>query len=583
MKQILINSEDLQVSVAVVENGELEDFSIERTDQSRVSGSIYKGRIRNLEPSLQAAFVDIGTEKNAFLHYWDMLPATQDMLEGGGEAPDPEPPEEDEADDDEAADISVPAGAPVDDAAIASAGGGLLGRLRQLFQREADAGPVPEPASEKAGPPNGGRRSRGRRSRGRRSRRTPFTAEDIPDLFKVGQDVLVQVSKGPIGHKGARVTTNLSIPGRYLVLLPNSTHVGVSKRVETREERDRLRGILERLELPEGMGLICRTVGSGCSEEQFRDDLAGLLDTWRQLEQINRTRPAPCCVYQEPGLPERCMRDQLTEDVDEIVTDSKEVFDLANDLARRLSRQERVKVKLYQNPKPLFERYNLTEQIERVFRRQVPLPGGGHICIDETEALIAIDVNSGKNRSGKDHPETILTTNLEAVREVTRQLRLRNVGGLIVIDFIDMRQRKDQTTVFRALKTELAKDRARTRVYPITPLGLVEMTRQRETESVRSTVYCPCPYCQGRGLVKSATSMSVEIQRRLQEIMQRKRRTSQLRVMVHPSILERLKNEDAALLSGIEAQFGGELTFRGDPGLHREEFRIINTETGVEL
>jgi len=579
MKQILINSEDLQVSVAVVENGELEDFSIERTDQSRVSGSIYKGRIRNLEPSLQAAFVDIGTEKNAFLHYWDMLPATQDMLEGGGDAPEPELPEEDEAEDDEVADRAE-AATP---AAPAAPAGGLLSRLRQLFQREGEAAAAAVPESDKAGPAKGGRRSRRSRSRRSRSRRTPFTAEDIPNLFKVGQDVLVQVSKGPIGHKGARVTTNLSIPGRYLVLLPNSTHVGVSKRVETREERDRLRSILERLELPEGMGLICRTVGSGCSEEQFRDDLAGLLETWRRLEQINRTRPAPCCVYQEPGLPERCMRDQLTEDVDEIVTDSKEVFDLANDLVQRLSRPERVKVRLYQNPRPLFERYNLTEQIERVFRRQVPLPGGGHICIDETEALIAIDVNSGKNRSGKDHPETILTTNLEAVREVTRQFRLRNVGGLIVIDFIDMRQRKDQMTVFRALKTELAKDRARTRVYPISPLGLVEMTRQRETESVRSTVYCPCPYCQGRGLVKSATSMSVEIQRRLQEILQRKRRTSQLRVMVHPSILERLKNEDAALLSGIEAQFGGELSFRGDPGLHREEFRIINTETGTEL
>jgi len=407
--------------------------------------------------------------------------------------------------------------------------------------------------------------------------------DDIPELFKVGQDVLVQVSKGPIGNKGARVTTNLSIPGRYLVLLPTSTHVGVSKRVESREERERLRGILERLALPDGMGLICRTVGAGRSEEQFRDDLAMLLETWRRLEDTNRTTPAPCCVYQEPSLPERSLRDLLTEDVDEVVTDSKEVFDLANDLVGRLSRAERVKVRLYHNPKPLFERYNLTDQIERVFRRQVPMPGGGHICVDETEALIAIDVNSGKNRSGKDHPETILTTNLEAVREVTRQLRLRNVGGLIVIDFIDMRSRKDQMTVFRALKDELAKDRARTKVYPISPLGLVEMTRQRETESVRSTVYCPCPYCQGRGLVKSATTMSVEIQRRLQEILQRYRRTAQLRVMVHPSILERLKNEDAELLSGLEAQFGGELTFRGDAGLHMEEFRIINTESGAEL
>jgi ribonuclease G len=577
MKQILINSEDLQVSVAVVENGELEDFQIERTDRSRLSGSIFKGRIRNLEPSLQAAFVDIGTEKNAFLHYWDMLPATQDMLEGGDEAPGRRPRQADE-EVPEAEEEDAPAAEVAAVTTVPAAG--LLGRLKRLLRL---SGSTAEPAVAAAAPEGrsaGGRRPR---RRPRKPRRPTFTVEDIPELFKVGQDVPVQVSKGPIGNKGARVTTNLSIPGRYLVLLPNSTHVGVSKRVESREERERLRQILEHLNIPEGMGLICRTVGAGRSEEQFRDDLALLLDLWRKLEETSRTTKAPCCIYQEPSLPERSLRDLLTEDVDEVVTDSKEVFDLANELVSRLSRAERVKVRLYRNPKPLLERYNLSEQIERIFRRQVPLPGGGHICVDETEALIAIDVNSGKNRSGKDHPETILTANLEAVREVTRQLRLRNIGGLIVIDFIDMRSKKDQMTVFHALKDELAKDRARTKAYPISPLGLVELTRQRETESVRSTVYCPCPYCQGRGLVKTATTMSVEIQRRLQEILQRNRRTAQLRVMVHPSILERLKNEDAALLAGLEAQFGGELTFRGDPALHMEEFRITNGETGAEL
>jgi len=571
MKQILINSEELQVSAAVVENGQLEDFVIERTDTSRLSGSIFKGRIRNLEASLQAAFVDIGTDRNAFLHYWDMLPATQDMLEGDGPAGrEPEDAEDPAAEADEPAAAGSPNGIPP---------AGWLARLKSLLRLPA-AGPEPAPPQADSRPR--GRSSR-RRGRGRRPRRTPFTVEDIPELFKVGYDVLVQVSKGPIGNKGARVTTNLSIPGRYLVLLPSSTHIGVSKKVESHEERARLRGILERLDIPEGMGIICRTVGAGRSEEQFRADLAMLLEAWRALEETARTKPAPCCVYQEPGLPERALRDLLTEDVDEVVTDSKEIADLTTALVGRLSRAERVNVRLYKNPRPLFEHYGLTDQIERIFRRQVELPGGGHICVDETEALIAIDVNSGRNRSGKDHPETILTTNLEAVREVTRQLRLRNLGGLVVIDFIDMRTKKDQITVYRALKDALAQDRARTRVYPISPLGLVEMTRQRETESVRSTVYGPCPYCQGRGLVKSATTMSVEIQRRLQAILQRYRRTSQLRVTVHPTILERLKNEDAALLAGLEAQFGGELSFRGDPALHMEEFRITNAETGGEI
>ncbi len=572
MKQILINSEELQVSVAVVENGELEDFLIERTDRSRLSGSIFKGRIRNLEPSLQAAFVDIGAEKSAFLHYWDMLPATQDMLEGDS-LPGREPEDIDDPAETAGEEPEAPAGA------AETVPPRWLDRLKSLLHlppAETGAGAHPEqPAADGQRP--------ARRGRGRRTRRPAFTVEDIPELFRVGQDVLVQVSKGPIGRKGARVTTNLSIPGRYLVLLPNSTHVGVSKKVESREERERLRDILRRLPLPQGMGLICRTVGAGRSEEQFQADLAMLLDAWHALEETARTKPAPCCVYQEPDLPERALRDLLTEDVDEVVTDSKEVADLATALVRRLSRAERVKVRLYRNPRPLFEHYGLVPQIERIFRRQVELPGGGHLCIDETEALIAIDVNSGKNRSGKDHPETILTTNLEAVREVARQLRLRNLGGLIVVDFIDMRSRKDQMTVYRALREALAKDHARTRVYPISPLGLVEMTRQRETESVRSTVYTPCPYCRGHGLVKSATTMSVEIQRRLQQIFQRYRRTLQLRVVVHPTILERLRNEDATLLSDLEAQFGGELSFRGDPALHMEEFRIVNAQTGTEL
>jgi ribonuclease G len=501
-----------------------------------------------------------------------MLPATQDMLEGDGPAGrEPEDVDEAEPELEEEAVSNGQAGAPPS---------GWLARLKSLLRGN---GTEPGPALEAtAAPQPDGRRPR-RRGRSRRPRRPQVTVEQIPELFKVGQDVLVQVTKGPIGNKGARVTTNLSIPGRYLVLLPSSTHVGVSKKVESREERERLREILTRLELPEGMGIICRTVGAGRSEEQFRSDLSMLLETWRELEETARTKAAPCCVYQEPSLPERTLRDLLTEDVDEVVTDAKEIAELATALVRRFSRAERVKVRLYRNPRPLFEHYGLRDQIERIFRRQVELPGGGHLCVDETEALIAIDVNSGRNRSGKDHPETILTTNLEAVREVTRQLRLRNLGGLIVIDFIDMRAKKDQTTVFRALKEALAQDRARTRVYPISPLGLVEMTRQRETESVRSTVYCPCPYCQGRGLVKSATTMSVEIQRRLQEILQRFRRTMQLRVTVHPTILERLRNEDATLLAGLEAQSGGKLSFRGDPSLHREEFRIANVETGAEL
>ena len=542
MKQILINTEGLQTRTAVVENGKLEEFFIERKDRDRLVGSIFKGRVRNLEPSLQAAFVDIGTEKNAFLHYWDMLPATKEMLEG--ETPRQQGPQQ--------ADDSV---------ADEAAKGGLVSKLKEkLFP----AKPAPV-------------------RRRQRRQRNPFTVDDIPNLFQPNSDVIVQVTKGPIGTKGARVTTNLSVPGRYLVLLPSSAHIGISKRVEDAEERARLRDVLRRMKLPENMGIICRTVGAGKKEKHFRRDLDMLMGSWSRIEELVSSKPAPCCVYEEPGLVERSLRDFLTEDIDEIVADSKAACELAQDMLRNLTKQERVKIRHHKSPRPLFDRYNLAEQVENIFRRRVALPSGGYICVDETEALIAIDINSGKNRAGKDHPETILNTNLEAVDEVARQLRLRNIGGLVVVDFIDMRSRRDQHTVFRTLKQALLADRAKTKVFPITPLGLVEMTRQREQESLQSTVFSMCPYCQGKGLVKSATSVSVEIQRRLQEVLQRGKTGMQMRVTVHPQVLERLRNEDAELLVSLEEEFGGELSFRADPALHMSEFRLQNLATGAEL
>jgi len=282
-------------------------------------------------------------------------------------------------------------------------------------------------------------------------------------------------------------------------------------------------------------------------------------------------------------LVERALRDVMTEDVDEVVSDSKEVCDQAQEMSDKLSRRERVKIKHHRDAVPIFQRYRLAQQIDNIFGRRVPLPSGGYICIDETEALIAIDVNSGKNRKGKDHPETIKQTNLEAVEEIARQLRLRNIGGLVVLDLIDMRDKEDQREIYKALKTALLEDRARTKTYAISPLGLVEMTRQREQESLLDAIYAPCPYCEGKGMVKSALSMSVEIQRRLQHILRGRRKPDHVRVMVHPSILERLRNEDADVLMGMEKEFGGELSFRGDAALHMEEFKLFDQNGGAEL
>ncbi len=560
MKQILINDEGLETRVAVVNDGKLVDYFIERKGEQQLVGSVFKGVIRNLEPSLQAAFVDIGAEKNAFLHYWDMLPASRDKLEQVFD-------NEDENESTNPNETKLKDGTKLTKSTFFN--------LREKFFNKQ--------AKDKQDSQKGGRSRRGRGRGGRGRNKAPAcSVEDIPELFPVNSEVIVQVTKGPIGTKGSRVSTNLSIAGRYLVLLPNSGYVGLSKKIDDKSERDRLRKILTKGGLPKGMGVICRTVGAGKKEQVFENDLNNLLSQWTNAENKIKTEKAPCCIYKEPTLIERCLRDYLTEAVDEVVADSKETYDRALAIVKSLSRGERVKVRFFKSSQPVFDKYRLRDQIENLFRRQVTLPSGGYLCIDETEALTAIDVNSGKNREGKDHPETILRTNLEAVEEIARQLKIRNIGGIVVLDLIDMRSKKDINSVYSSLKKALTDDRAKTKVCPISPLGLVEMTRQREHESLLDTVYSACPYCDGKGLVKSPTSVSVEIQRKLQLLL-RRRRKPQIRVNVHPRILERLKNEDADLLQQMEQELGGELSFRPDPELHIEEFHVLDAATGNEL
>ncbi|MBQ6472158.1 MAG: Rne/Rng family ribonuclease [Victivallales bacterium] len=622
MKQIIINSEELQTRVAVVNNGILHDFFMERNARDRMVGSIYKARIKNLEPSLQAAFVDIGFGKNAFLHYWDMIPATQEMFEEdlAIDADD----EEDIVEDEDAQPITpaTPNARPVQiprpqeqrqnsnpkrgqgegqrkqPTQPPPKGNGFFARLCRLFWPSDDEDePVQPPQKqrpvqqqqknerqqgrERRGGNDNGQQQQRRQQQQRKPKKPLPTVEDIPNLFKVDQEILVQVTKGPIGSKGARVTTNLSIPGRYLVLLPTSSHFGVSKRVEERSEHVRLSKMIRELKVPQGMGLICRTVGAGCKQEHFQRDLDLLLEYWNKAAVENK-KHAPVCVYQEPDLAERALRDCLTGDVDEVVTDSEAVYNRANELISRYNLQGEVKVRLYQSPTPIFNKFGLQTQLEGLFNRKVSLPSGGYICIDETEALIAIDVNTGKNRAGKDQPETILATNLEAVQEIARQLRLRNVGGLVVLDLIDMRQKKDQMTVYKALKELMNEDHAKTKVYPISPLGLLEMTRQRENESIESAIFENCPYCKGRGLVKSATTMSVDIQRRVNEVLAKRKLTGVI-VRVHPRVHERLKREDRKLFDDISAQNNATVTFEPDPMMHVEDFVLLDARSGQKV
>lgn len=542
-KQIILNCEELETRFALLRNGRLEEYEIERRDEDELlAGSIYLGRITHLEKKLEAAFVDIGAAKNAFLHYKDMLPASYDML---------------------------------DDIRHMEADGALPAKRRKkgsMLSKVADR------IRGLVGKTNKAQRLKEFETKLHSGK---ITVADIPKMFPENSELLVQITKGPIGTKGARVSTNITIPGRYLVLLPYSDHIGLSSRIDDRKERDRLRKILAKLDVPEGMGLICRTIGEGHKTEDFEKDLQMLLKIWESASNALEEKCAPAIVYREPDLLERTVRDFLSDDIDEIVVDNPEAArKLKADFAEFGCYDTRIT--LSNRAQPVFERYKVSEQVATVFNRVVQLPSGGYICIDEAEALVAIDVNSGKNKNAKDQPENILRTNLEAAEEIARQVRLRNVGGLVVIDFIDMRTQRDREAVQKAMAKYVEQDRAKTRLLPISKFGLMEMTRQREHESVKDAVYDPCPYCDGTGRVKSPVSMSVEIQRRLKELLKRKSRNMSVRVIMHPTVLMRLKNDDAELLKDLEDRYGKDLSFRADPTMHMEQFKLVNPDTNQE-
>lgn len=512
-RELIINSESLERRVALLVDGVLEKFEVERVGEDRLVGSIFKGKIQNLEPGLKAAFVDIGQAKNAFLHYWDVLPA--------------------------ATDNSV-----------------------EVVREN-------ETVDQK-------------------NRRSQLSVKDIPALYPIGTEIVVQVTKGQIGSKGPRTTTNFAIPGRYLVLMPNSGQCGISQKIEDRKERDRLKKILRTLTIPEGMGVIVRTAGEGKQIRYFVRDLYLLLKTWEEITAKTLAAKEPMCVYQEPDLIGRTIRDFLTENIDRILVDNEEDYENILSIIQTISPRSKNKVHYFREAIPIFERFNIERQIEQTFQRRVPLPSGGEIVVEETEALTAIDVNTGSHKgSAHDGKDFILQCNLEAAKEAARQIRLRNIGGLIIVDFIDMKSGRDRNLVYDQMCKQMSHDRAKTHILPISPLGIMQMTRQRSKESNASGIYTPCPYCNARGIVKSPRTMSVEIQRRLTSVIRSLHLTDKsplgLRILLHPNNLERLRSEDEAHLLEIESAYHVKLSFRADPAYHLENFKILNAQTGEEL
>ena len=501
--EILINAEAGETRVAILERGLFSELHIERRGGVSMVGSVLKGRVTRVLPGMQAAFVDIGLEKAAFLYAGDYIEQA-------------DPADVDLDDDDE-----------------------------------------PRP-----------RRS----SRGRS--RQPA---QIDRLLREGQEIVVQVAKEPIGTKGARITSHVSIAGRHLVLTPWGNRVGVSRRIESDRERRRLREVVERVR-PRDLGFIIRTAGEGAREADLEADVRYLASVWEAIQEKQDTARAPSVLHSELSLPLRVIRDFANGETRRIVIDSPDVHAQMQDFVSRFMADPRPKIELYRGAEPIFDHFAVESQIDANLGRKVWLKSGGYLIVDQSEALTAIDVNTGRYVGKRDLEETVLKTNLEAVKEVVYQLRFRNIGGLIIIDLIDMESGENREKVYRALQEALRQDKAKTNILKISELGLVEMTRKRTRENLVQTLCEPCAYCEGRGYVLSGESVAFKVLREIRKDLPRFR-GRKIALAVHARVAEQLLRERASLRV-LEQDLGREIEVRARPGMHQEQFEITALEAG---
>ena len=509
MKQeMLINvSQPEECRIAIVEDGVLEELYVERTGQDNYVGNIYKGVVVNLEPSIQAAFVDFGVGRNGFLHISDVEP--QYFRQGG-------------YDPDKSADGSRHGQRRAADSSVAD---------------EIDEGPDDEPP-----------RQRSHKFGGR-----PRFKPPIQDILRRGDEVLVQVIKEGIGTKGPTLSTYISIPGRYLVLMPALGRIGVSRKIEDDEVRRRLRDVMLELNPPKGVGFIVRTAGSDRTKRELSRDMAYLLRLWKVIVRRINKLSAPVDIYEESDMIIRTIRDIFTGEVDAIYIDEPGAYERAKEFLQLVMPRYVYRLQPYQGKEPLFHKYHLDDEIAKMYRREVPLPRGGSIVIDQTEALVAIDVNSGSFRAKDSAEETAYQMNLLAAKEIARQIRLRDLGGVVVNDFIDMRKEKHRRGVERALRDAVRRDRARTKILRTSAFGLVEMTRQRIRPSLKRSVFADCPGCRGTGVVKTPESMAIEVIRLLILVSQHPQ-IVKVTVTVAMEVADYLNNKKRRELARLEEE-----------------------------
>jgi ribonuclease G len=399
----------------------------------------------------------------------------------------------------------------------------------------------------------------------------------IEDLIKEGQEIVVQVAKEPIGQKGARLTTHLTVPGRYLVLMPSYEHIGVSRKIEQEELREKLRDLIKEIK-PEGVGLIARTVSEVARKDELVSDLDYLMRIWKKTDEVIAKSSAPSLLYEDLDLMFRVLRDFTTSDVGKIIIDSKSAYLKIKSFIREYLPKLKVEIKLYENELPIFDYYNVEIEINRLMERKVWLKSGGSIVIDIAEALTVIDVNTGKYVGKRNFEDTILKTNLEAVKEIAWQIRLRNIGGIIIVDFIDMEKIENREKVLQSMEEELKKDRAKASVVNISPLGLVEITRKRVQESLTKILSEPCPYCDGKGLVKSKLTCCYDILREIRRIAPYYK-GQKILVEAHPDVVDIILNEDQESIHDIELMNDLSIEIRPNEKNHIEHYEVIPLET----
>ncbi len=396
--------------------------------------------------------------------------------------------------------------------------------------------------------------------------------KNIDDVLKVGQEIIVQVVKEPIGNKGPRLTTHFSIPARFLVMIPGDNKIGVSRRIEDRRERDRIRQIFREMDIPKDVGFIVRTAGEGKNQKEFHRDIRYLLRLWKKIEGTIHHKRAPSLIHSELDLVERVIRDHLTEDTDKLVVDHHDTFRKVQRFLKLYLPGQEIRVEQYHGPH-IFEKYNIEKEIDRTFQKNVTLKSGGYIVIEQTEGLVAIDVNTGRFTGTKNLEETVFKNNIEATWEIARQLRLRDIGGIIIIDFIDMERSDNRRNLFRTFKEALRRDRAKTNLLQMSELGLVEMTRQRIRPSLESAVYKTCPYCQGRGNVKSEATMAIQTLKEIRKAVGNSKNRI-VNAYVHPDVSQRLLEQDRKSLHHIERQTQSRIYVFAEPAIHIEDVNI---------